>query len=157
MLWHVLPTLCCSDGDVWSTAQPWQFLSTTSDCQLIMHLHLSLTLRLNYSTVFSSLEVTYLGLCLYHVLCLMISPKACRMLVHSVEVCYTTERLSVSTLNISTWKDHSIISYYPPSYLILNDHSVKYFWPFITGIQHTAISYFQNSKHSNHRVLKLDY
>ena len=71
--------------------------------------------------------------------CLMISPKACRMLVHSVEVCYTTERLSVSTLNISTWKDHSIISYYPPSYLILNDHSVKYFWPFITGIQLSVI------------------
>ena len=36
-------------------------------------------------------------------------------------------------------KDHSIISYYPPSYLILNDHSVKYFWPFITGIQLSVI------------------
>ena len=155
--------------------KPWQFLSTTSDCQLIRRLHLSLTL---FNSLLQSGTVNTRKYVLTHqtiswfvsLWCLMGYGVSFRAIGVSFDKSYvgpfstlvwrslltSREAFSVN-IKYLNMNDHSIIALYPTSIFNIKWSFSKIFLPIYNWHNATAISYFQNSKHSNHRVLKLDH
>ena len=175
VLWHVLPTLCCSDGDVWSEAMT-VFINNLRLSAYQASPSLSHTIQQSspvgnsqhQKICINSSDNKYHGSCLYDVLwciecllgqleCLLIS----LMLVPLVPIVWWSLLTSREAFSVNikylNMNDHSIIALYPASIFNIKWSFSKIFLPIYNWHNATAISYFQNSKHSNHRVLKLDH